>query len=450
MKQSIIIPPQVQILLRRLQACGYCAYAVGGCVRDSLLGGVPQDWDICTSARPEETATCFSTLQTVLTGARYGTVTVLLDGTGYEITTFRAENFYSDNRHPDSVTFLKSLQADLARRDFTVNAMAADAEGRVTDCFGGRQDLQNGILRCVGLPKERFSEDALRILRALRFASRFDFSIEKDTAAQIHAQCDTLRCVAAERIQKELKGALCGRAAARILGEFTDVFCVLIPELQDCIGFRQYNYHHRYDVWRHTIAAVEAVEATPLLRLTMLLHDIGKPSAFAFDRQLVGHFYGHAEISAAMTERILQRLRFDRTTMREVTLLVREHGFTLLPINERHMRRLLARYGSKTLQRLLCVRRADALATGRANPALLLREMRAAQEQLDRLEQACVRTTQLAINGNDLLALGVPQGRTVGRLLQSLLEAVIDERVENTREALVQFAQNIIEKWESN
>ena len=239
MTARITIPPQVQALLRQLNAAGFSAYAVGGCVRDSLLGCAPQDWDICTSAAPEQTEACFAADRTILTGARYGTVTVVRGGVPYEITTFRAESGYADSRHPDRVDFLRELAPDLARRDFTVNAMAADAAGAVTDLFGGQDDLRRGVIRCVGDPAERFAEDALRMLRALRFAARLSFRIDGETAAAIHAARTRLRAVAPERLHKELSGILCGRQAAALLEEFSDVLFELIPELAPCQGFRQ-------------------------------------------------------------------------------------------------------------------------------------------------------------------------------------------------------------------
>ena len=267
MNRTIFLPPKTAAVLRRLSSAGFSAYAVGGCVRDSLLGAAPQDWDICTNATPQEIIVCFSEERTILTGVRYGTVTVLSEGEAFEVTTFRAEGSYSDSRHPDEVRFLSSLRGDLARRDFTVNAMAADADGVVIDCFSGAEDLQNGVIRCVGAPEERFTEDALRIMRALRFAAKLGFSVAEDTAAAVHAQRERLRSVAPERLRKELKGLLCGKNAAAVLAEFSDVLCVLLPELAPCIGFRQYNPHHAFDVWKHTLCALQASEPQEALRL---------------------------------------------------------------------------------------------------------------------------------------------------------------------------------------
>lgn len=439
----IALPGQVQSLLRRLNEAGFAAYAVGGCVRDSLRGEAPSDWDICTDATPEQTVACFEGCRTVLTGVRYGTVTVIYEGTPYEITTFRAEDGYTDSRHPDDITFLSSLRGDLARRDFTVNAMAADADGQVIDYYGGADDLRQGIIRCVGDPMQRFTEDALRILRALRFASRFGFTVEPETEAAIHALCGRLQAVAPERLRKELSGLLCGDAVCDILEQFSDVLCVLIPELAPCIGFKQYNYHHKYDVWTHTVLAVGAVAPTEPLRLAMLLHDIGKPASFTMDKQLVGHFYGHAIISAAMCERILHRLRYDRQTAELVTLLVRKHGFLLPEGNVRRMRRLLSQFGEQTVRLLLQVRRADAIATGTADHAEDY--FREGERLLESVSTQCFSLAQMQINGTDLMKLGAVQGPQIGTILQELLNAVLDGRVENERDALLCAAREIID-----
>lgn len=437
-----MIPAPVQTLLRRLNGAGFAAYAVGGCVRDSLMGWQPQDWDICTAARPEETAACFSDLRTVFTGACYGTVTVLFEDAPYEITTFRAEEGYSDCRHPDAVRFLPELQGDLARRDFTVNAMAADAAGQVTDCFDGLEDLKNGMLRCVGEPAARFSEDALRILRGLRFASRFGFAIAPATADAIHALAPRLDRVAPERLSKELTGLLCGPGAAVILRDYADVMALLIPELGPCRGFLQYNPHHIFDVWTHTVNVVGNVPPTPELRLAALLHDVGKPVCFSMDKNLVGHFYGHAVAGAAMAEEILHRLRFDGHTVRAVTQLVRRHDRDF-PETERAMRRMLAEFGEATVRQLFCLRAADRMGKGTETEAAVQTDLAACTALLEQVlaGERCFSLRDLAVGGRDLMALGVEPGPAMGQLLQTLLTAVIEERVPNEREALVKYAQ---------
>ncbi|MBE6985655.1 MAG: HD domain-containing protein [Ruminococcaceae bacterium] len=435
---KITIPTAVARLLRRLQEAGFLAYAVGGCVRDSILGKMPNDWDICTSARPEQTAALFS--HTVLTGARYGTVTVIEDEIAYEITTFRTETGYTDHRHPEQVEFLDALEGDLARRDFTINAMAANLQGNVIDLFDGLHDLRHGLIRCVGQAQERFSEDALRILRALRFASRLNFSIESKTAEAIHLLKDSLATVANERIAKELQ-LLCGKGAADILREFSDVLTVLIPEIAPCIGFRQYNYHHKFDVFEHSLQALSAEKSGDyILRLTMLLHDIGKPSTFFMDKNLVGHFYGHATVGAFMAERALRRLRFDNTTIQTVKQLIELHDYPMLDMTERSMRRFLGKYGEETFRHLLAVRCADRLGKGTEFDVSQFEEKMLAL--LDSVKQT---QRPLQLKGADLLHLGMQEGVQLGRILKTVQEAVYDGRVENEHDSLVSFAQKIMD-----
>jgi len=433
----IKIAPKVLRILNKLHSAGFLAYAVGGCVRDSLLGTEPNDWDICTSARPEDTASLFS--HTVLTGAKYGTVTVIEDGEAFEITTFRSETGYCDQRHPEQVKFLSELEGDLSRRDFTINAMAADADGNVIDLFDGLHDLRHGLIRCVGEPRERFGEDALRIFRALRFASRLGFSVEPQTAKAIHESCQSLQKVANERICKELH-LLCGKGAADILREFSDVLCVIIPEIEPCIGFQQYNYHHKFDVFEHSLQALNAEKSGDFtLRLTMLLHDIGKPSVFFLDKNLVGHFYGHAAVGAFMAEKILRRLRFDNATIGAVTQLIALHDYPMIGMTERSMRRFLGKYGEKTFRDLLHVRCADRMGKGTDDDV--------AEFEANMLEllRTVTKTEQpLQLGGADLLRLGVQQGIEIGRILKTLQEAVYDGEVENSHDALVRFTQKML------
>lgn len=449
---TIRIPPTVAALLRRLEDGGFAAYAVGGCVRDGLLGVRPKDWDICTSARPEQTAACFASERTILTGAKYGTVTVLVENTPYEITTFRAESGYSDRRHPDAVSFLTELRGDLSRRDFTVNAMAASADGTVIDPFGGREDLQRRVIRCVGAPRERFSEDALRILRGLRFASRLDFNVERETACAIHACGEMLSEVAPERLHKELSGLLCGTGVLRVLREYPDILCVLIPELRSTVGFCQYHYHHAYDVYTHSAAVVAAAEPEERLRLAALLHDIAKPAVFFFDKNLIGHFYGHAVAGAATAERILRRLRYDGETIRFVTALIRAHDFDLSGLSERKMRRMLSKYGEAQTRAILRLRRADRLGKGTEAPSVPEEEAACAEALLEQVlvSRACLRLPQLAISGRELLALGVPQGPQIGALLERVFQAVLEERLPNEQEILVKYAQSLIDKMKND
>ena len=300
-------PESVRTVLGTLEAAGYEAWCVGGCVRDTLLGRVPGDWDVTTSAMPEETMAVFGK-RAFPTGLQHGTVTVRTHHEAIEVTTYRVDGEYRDHRRPDSVTFTRSLEEDLRRRDFTVNAMAMSLRGELRDPFGGQMDLKNSVLRCVGEPDRRFGEDALRILRGLRFAATLGFTIEQETAESIHRSRNDLKDIAVERIQVELFKLLSGRNAAEILRQFPDVIGVFWPEVLPMVGFDQCNHHHCYDVWEHTLRAVEAVPCDPILRCAMLLHDIGKPACFTMDEAGVGHFYGHGAISRELADGMLRRL----------------------------------------------------------------------------------------------------------------------------------------------
>lgn len=442
----IKIPPDVRGILLTLKRAGFEAYAVGGCVRDSLLGKKPLDWDICTSAPPEETQRCFD--RCILTGVKYGTVTVLRGENAYEVTTFRGESDYEDSRHPGQIRFLDSLYEDLARRDLSINAMAADADGVVTDHFDGLHDLRHGLIRAVGEPKERFTEDALRILRALRFAARFDFTLEPRTATAIHELKDSLCQISSERIRKELSGLLMGKAAERILEEFSDVVAVILPELAPAMGFAQHNPHHLYDVYRHSLRCVTYAPETEALRLAALLHDIGKPHCFHMDEEGVGHFYGHPDKSGEICEALLKRLHYDNKTIAHVTTLVREHDVYLQPTTEKALRRLLSRLGEEVIRDLISLRRADALATGTADRAVLEESLHATEALLEKLlvQEGRFTLADLAINGNDLIAMGIPRGQMIGKILNRLFDGVIEGICQNQRDDLVRYAQILLTK----
>ena len=435
---ALPLPGPVAAALARLGGAGYEAWAVGGCVRDLLLGRVPGDWDLCTAARPEETEAVFAGERLVETGLKHGTVTVLLDGLPLEITTFRADGDYTDHRHPDAVRFSDTLTEDLSRRDFTVNALAYAPGRGVADPFGGEADLRRGLLRAVGEPARRFEEDALRILRALRFAAQLGFTIEEKTAAAMGEKAPLLAFVSAERVREELTKLLCGPAAAPVLREFRDLAAEVLPELRPCFGFEQHNPHHCFDVWEHTLAALAAAPPEPVLRWALLLHDLGKPACFTLDEAGVGHFYGHGKVSAALAETILRRLKFPNAERERVVRLVLTHDAPIPP-ERKSVRRRLARCGEEDFFLLLALHRADTLAQAERNRPRLqtLDELEALAREL-LAEAACLSLKDLAVNGNDLLALGL-RGPAVGQALRSLLEAVLDERVENEREKLLEF-----------
>ena len=435
------VPQPVREMLALLRESGHAPYLVGGCVRDLLRGAEPDDYDMTSDARPEEVMALFGA-DAHPTGLMHGTVTLVRGGLAVEHTTERCDGAYRDSRHPESVRFTSSIEEDLARRDFTVNAIALSPEGTLVDPFGGREDLRSGVLRCVGDPAERFAEDALRMLRALRFAARLSFRIDGETAAAIHAARTRLRAVAPERLHKELSGILCGRQAAALLEEFSDVLFELIPELAPCQGFRQYNPHHTRDVWTHTLAVVDGVPPEEPLRLAALLHDAGKPATFFFDKNLVGHFYGHQAAGAAVTAEVLRRLRYDRATAEFVTQLVAVHGRPI-PDDLRGMRRMLARLGAPVCRALIQLRCADAIGTGTADAAEQTARREAALSLLGQAEKGCSSVSTLAVSGRDLLALGMTQGPAVGAVLKRLLDAVLDGSAPNDRASLLKLASEI-------
>lgn len=434
----MIIPAGTEYLLRRLQDAGYEAYAVGGCVRDTLMGRTPEDWDICTSARPEETGACFSELRVLGTGAKHGTVTVLLKGTPYEITTFRREGAYRDHRTPETVTFVSELREDLLRRDFTVNAMAVDGSGKVIDLYGGREDLQKGLLRAVGVPDARFQEDALRILRGMRFASQLGFQVEPETKAAMLRNRALLRYVSGERIYQELTKLLLGENPSGVLREFSEILGEVLPEILPSVGFWQHNPHHYLDVWEHTLAALHKSQLDKIVRWTLLLHDLGKPEAFYLDEKGIGHFGGHPDRSAELAEAILRRLHVDNDTRERICLLVKYHDDDL-PASRKNARRLLSDFGEEALGQLMEARRCDILA--HSDTELIRRRYENHLNMMEWLrrviqEEGRIQQKDLKIRGKDLLELGVPAGPQVGRLLGMLLEDVLEERCENDRVAL--------------
>ena len=437
-----MLPREVLEILRRLNERGYEAYAVGGCVRDQLLGRTPDDWDLTTSARPEQVMELFAP-HCIPTGLQHGTVTVRQDHRSFEVTTFRTDGVYSDHRHPDEVHFSDRLEEDLKRRDFTVGAMAMDAQGRIVDLFGGRDDLKNGVIRCVGEADRRFDEDALRIMRALRFMSVLGFSIAPDTADAIRRGREKLRHIAVERICVEMTKLLCGADAARVLLEFPEVIGVFLPEMLPAVGFDQKNRHHCYDVWEHTVRAVEAVPTEPVLRWAMLFHDLGKPHCFTLDEDGVGHFYGHGKISRTLAAEAMSRLKFDNDSRSRIELLVDWHD-RMIPCTRKGLRRALNKLGADGVAQLIAVKRADNLAQAPAYRERQ-RELDRAEEIITELlaEDACFSLKQLAVDGRDMMALGL-SGPAIGQMLQRLLEQVLEEKLPNDREILLQWAQEKI------
>ena len=439
----INLPEQVRRALARLEAAGHEAFVVGGAVRDYVRGAdTGTDWDITTSALPEETETIFSGYRVIEAGMKHGTVTVLLDGEPLEITTYRVDGGYSDHRHPDEVRFTRSLREDLRRRDFTMNAMAYSPRTGVVDPFGGQADLAAGVVRCVGEPDRRFQEDALRILRALRFASALGMGIHPDTARAARDSRTLLTSVAAERVRVELTKLLCGADAERVLLEFPDILSVPLPEIGAMVCFDQHNPHHDRDVWAHTAAVTAAIPAQPVLRWAALLHDVGKPPCFSLAEDGVGHFYGHAAESARMADGILRRLRFDTDSREEIVRLIRYHDLPIQP-ERRPVKRLMNKLGPDTVRRLIELHKADtrgqaALCAGR------IAEYDAVAAVLDEIlnEKECFSLRDLAVNGTDMMALGLA-GRDIGRALNACLTAVMEEKLPNERAALLEYAEQV-------
>lgn len=432
-------------ILQTLTHTGYEAFLVGGCVRDLLRGVQPHDWDICTSARPEETAACFPGLQIIKTGFKHGTVAVLMDGASYEVTTYRTEGLYSDGRRPDHVYFVSDLETDLARRDFTMNAIALGQDGSLHDPFGGKADIQAKLVRCVGEPSHRFREDGLRLMRALRFSASLGYEIEGKTARAIHDSRAVLRKVAAERINTELRELLVGENAGDVLREYPDVLCEFWPELGPLAVLVQNTPWHCWGGWEHTVRAVEAAPADLTLRLTMLLHDIGKPGCKSTDENGTDHFYGHPDVSSRLADQMLRALKFDNRTRQRVVTLVKYHDVPI-PCRERSIRKWMGRLGVETFFQLLEVKRADAMGQARD----LVRDHLAELERIKSSAEAilaqgqCFNLRDLAVDGRDVIAAGAAPGPGVGRVLNELLEQVLSGETQNSREELLGMLPVII------
>lgn len=443
MNFKINIPTAANELIHTLQKNGYSAYVVGGCVRDSILGRKPNDWDICTSATPDEMLEIFKDRKIIETGLQHGTVTVVVDGEPFEITTYRIDGEYSDNRRPDTVTFTDKLVEDLRRRDFTINAMAYnDTEGLI-DPFNGLEDIKYQKIQCVGSAKERFGEDALRILRAIRFAAQLDFSIMSGTDWEIHRQYKSLENISIERICSEFcKIASTDNFCVELL-LYKDVFSLFIPELKDMFDFPQNNPWHIYNVFDHTIHAIEHCESDDLIvRLAVFFHDFGKPHSYQDGENGVRRFTGHWEVGANMTDNIMKRLRFDNDTRNKVVSLVYYHDLSIK--NRKDIKKLLNIIGVEQFERLLEIKRADAKAH---NPIYVKERI----ENIDNIEQIfneivindeCFSLKKLDINGSDLISIGYKPGKELGIILQELLDCVIEEEIYNNKEDLLRLAKN--------
>ncbi len=437
----IKIPKDVQQVLNILKKNGFQAYVVGGCVRDSVMGRTPLDWDVTTNAMPDEIKKAFASFKTVDTGIQHGTVLIISGETPVETTTFRIDGSYSDNRHPDSVKFTPSLKEDLARRDFTINAMAYNEEEGIIDCFGGIDDIKNKVIRCVGDPDKRFNEDALRILRAIRFSSVLGFGIEKETQESVIKNKNLLSNIAVERIDTELTKLLCGDNVFDVLTKYGSVIGVFIPELTLQFNFRQLGKKHGYDIWTHTAHTVANIENDPILRLTMLLHDTGKPATHALNEKGESTFRNHAAVGGLIAENILRRLKFSKNYINTVSYLVSIHDKEV-PETRTQVKEYLRDFGEENFLRLMKIRKADksALAEGfrDINDKLIF-----AYNTFDEIINSDEPYTlnQLAVNGKDIKKYA--SDREIGEILSYLLDCVIKDPSKNNREDLINIARQM-------
>lgn len=442
---KISLPEDVKFIIKTIKEAGYEAYAVGGCIRDSLLGKKPSDYDITTSADPVTVKGLFR--RTIDTGIQHGTVTVMLKSNGYEVTTYRIDGVYEDNRHPKEVSFTSSLREDLLRRDFTINAMAYNDEDGLVDLFDGQQDMSDGIIRCVGVPHERFSEDALRIMRAVRFSAQLGYEIEESTREAMALLAPNLKDVSAERIQVELVKLMCSNHPDKLRDAYelglTNVF---LPEFNRMMETTQNNPHHCYTVGEHTIKAICEVENDKYLRLTMLFHDMGKPYVKTTDENGIDHFHGHAKLSCEMSKEVLRRLKFDNDTIKTVSKLSLLHDDNI-DISKKAVRRAANRIGVELFPMLLKVRKADTLAQSmykREEKLNVLSKVSEIYEEILR-DNDCMTLKDLNINGSDLIELGYQKGPMLGEELNRILEKVLDEPNLNTTETLRKIAKEDLE-----
>ena len=429
-------------ILQTLQEHGYEAYAVGGCVRDSLLGREPGDWDITTSASPEETKKLFA--RTVDTGIEHGTVTVLLGKEGFEVTTYRIDGKYEDSRHPTEVIFTRNLREDLLRRDFTINAMAYNDTEGIVDIFGGMDDLKRKIIRCVGNARERFGEDALRIMRGVRFAAQLGFSLEKGTKEAMTELAPTLEKISAERIQTELVKLLVSDSPELIREAYhLGITAVILPEFDEMMRTGQETKYHRYDVGEHTVQAVCNVPPDKVLRLTMLLHDVAKPEMKTVDADGTAHFKGHDIRGEQKAKEILRRLKFDNDTIHKVTKLVRWHDYRM-PAEKKNVRKAMSKISAELFPMYLLVKRADILAHSMYRREEELENLSGLQKCYEEIvaDHECVSLKQLAVTGTDLIGIGMKPGKQIGEVLNELLRIVLEYPEFNNKEHLLRFVQN--------
>ena len=438
----MFLPEYIRTCIGMLEEAGFAAYAVGGCVRDALLGLEPHDYDLCTNARPDEIRRVFAGFRLILAGEKHGTVTVLMEEEPVEITTFRTEGAYTDSRHPQWVEFVPEIEKDLARRDFTVNAMAYSPTRGFADPFGGGEDLKHKILRAVGDPECRFTEDALRILRGVRFAVRYGLQVEPSTAKAMETLAPRMEALSRERVFDELCKLLPALEAEDLL-RFAPVIGEVLPDLKRQLGYDQKNRHHAHDLYTHTALAVAAMPRDLTLRWAALLHDIGKPDSRTWDAQGEAHYHGHAALSGEMADRVLRSLKAPNALREQVVLLIDRH-MVWFEESSKVVRRWISRLGYETFLTLLTLQEADCRATGHPEPEALAHfgVLRQLAEEVHQ-ENSCLTLKDLAVNGHDLMALGL-SGKIIGQTLNRLLELVLDEEIENEKAALLARVQEEI------
>ena len=443
MRFKIDIPQNANVIIHTLKNNGYTAYIVGGCVRDSIMGRKPHDWDICTSATPDQLLEIFMNYKVIETGLKHGTITIVIDGEQYECTTYRIDGEYSDNRRPDNVTFTNDLIEDLKRRDFTINAMAYNDEEGLIDPFNGVLDISRKLICCVGTPEERFNEDALRIMRAIRFAAQLDFHIDQYTHIAMIELSDNLKNISAERINSELCKTITSKNPAYWISNSRYILGKVIPEIEDMIGFKQRNPYHQHNVFNHTIQAIWNCTSTDLIaRLAVLFHDIGKPHCYQDGEDGIRYFKGHNRVSADMTDKIMKRLKFDNETRNNVVELVYYHDATF-EADKKYVKHWLNKIGVDQFRKLLDIRRADIKGQKFHYDKERIEKVDNIERLLEEVlqEKQCFALKDLAINGKDLMEIGFKAGKELGEALNRLLEGVINEEFENEKDYLLKVAK---------
>ncbi|WP_179948122.1 CCA tRNA nucleotidyltransferase [Geosporobacter ferrireducens] len=446
---KIPMPPEVGAILKIISGSGYESFIVGGCVRDSLLGRAPQDWDITTNAKPETVVEIFEHkgYKVTLTGLKHGTVTLVKNREHYEVTTYRVDGLYEDSRRPGSVQFTSSIQEDLSRRDFTINAMAYNYIDGLIDCFNGYEDLQNKMVRCVGDPFSRFQEDALRMMRAIRFTAQLSFKLDPAAKDGISNNAYLLQNISKERIREEFSKIITADKPSSYIRDMISVGLMkyIIPEIYGCIGFEQHNPNHDKDVLNHILDVLDHTEGDLILRLSALFHDIGKPQTFTMDEKGIGHFYTHHLRSAHMAEVIMKRLRYDNKSIEQVAILVREHMSRYEKPRAAVLKKFINRVGIENLDRLFKLQIADIKGSAyRDNTSIIIRLKEAVEKVLNEKQPLSVK--ELEISGYDLMQLGISQGKRIGEILNELMEIVLDYPEFNEKEKLLELAREIQER----